>query len=91
MKTDYRIFFAILVGIFFGRTINPVPHILHNIVTNKIFQILTLTVLFLDVYDFDQNKILESIIMASLIIIFFEYLRLFNGRFNRKQESQVSE
>lgn len=74
---DIRIFLLLLVGIFLGQTINPMPIIIKDLMYNKYFQFLIIFTITLDIYDF--KKIIKSAVIAITILLIFELLRNFDN------------
>jgi hypothetical protein len=74
---DIRIFLLLLVGIFLGQTINPMPVIIKDLMYNKYFQFLIIFTVTLDIYDF--KKIIKSAVIAITILLIFELLRNFDN------------
>lgn len=74
-KKDIRIYLILLIGIFMGQTINPMPEILKKLMYNKYFQFIIIFLIAFDIYDFEKKYLIKSAIIAVTILLVFEYLR----------------
>lgn len=75
IKVFIRILLILMIGIFLGQVINPMPRILEKMMFNQYFQFLVIFIIALDIFNFRKNRIAESAFISVTILIFFEYLR----------------
>jgi len=78
LKNDWlRSFLLLIVSVYAGYTLQPVPSKLNNLFdTSTSFKYLILFVLMLtSLYPLDGNKVVLSIVVPIMLLVFFEFLR----------------
>ena len=75
---DIRIFLLLLIGIFLGQTMQPIPQTLKSIIHNKYFQFFVIFAVTFDIYDFKKKCLIKSAVIAITILLIFELLRNFD-------------
>lgn len=78
LENDWlRSFLLIVVSVWAGYTLQPVPKKLNNMFdTSTTFKFLVLFVLMLTaLYPLDNNKVILSIVIPVVTLVFFEFLR----------------
>ncbi len=73
----FRMFMLILVGIFAGYTLQPVPKWLNSLFDkSNLFKFIIIMIIGITaVYPIDKNKLINIILSSTLILLLFNFFR----------------